>query len=441
MRRPLAALLVAESVSLAGSHVSSVAVPWLVLNTTGSATRVGAVALAQMLPFVLAGMFGGPLVDRLGARLVAIFSDAASAVVVILVPLLYASEQLTFAPLLAIVAVAGAFGGATNTAKRALLPQAADGTPMARATALFDGIGRAAILVGLPLGGVLVATIGPAAVLAIDAASFALCAAIVAAGVRIPASPAAEAAAPPAAPAPAAPIPAAPIPAAPTPTAPGEASPAEGTAGEPRESYLASLAAGFAFLRRDSLFAVIVGVLFFTNLADQAYTVVFVPVWVSQSGAGPAVLGLLGGVFGLGAVLGSLIYAALATRLPRLLTFAVCFLLAGSPRFFALAATGHLGPVLAVAFGAGLAVAAVNPILMALGYERVPPELRGRVLGLAVAIGFAGVPLGGLLGGLAVDQAGHRAALLIAGGLYLAVSLVPFTLIKRRIDDRSFVPG
>ncbi|MFG1988540.1 MFS transporter [Actinoplanes sp. NPDC048988] len=402
MRRPLASLLVAEAVSLAGSHVSSVAVPWLVLTTTGSATRVGAVALAQTLPFVLAGMFGGPLVDRLGARRVAIVSDAASAAVVALVPLLHVLGLLSFGPLVAIVAAAGALGGATNTAKRALLPQAVGDTPMARATALFDGIGRAAILVGLPLGGVLVATIGPAAVLAIDAASFAAGAAVIAAGVRGPTSV---------------------------------------KTGEPGESYLASLAAGFAFLRRDKLFALIVGVLFFTNLADQAYSIVFVPVWVRESGAGPAVLGLLGGVFGLGAVVGSLLYAALATRLPRVPTFAVCFLLAGSPRFFALAATGRLWPVLAIAFGAGLAVAAVNPILMALGYERVPGHLRGRVLGPAVAIGFAGVPLGGLLGGLAVDHAGPRPALLLAGGLYLAVSLVPFTLAQRRIDDRSLVPG
>ncbi|MEU8813802.1 MFS transporter [Actinoplanes sp. NPDC048796] len=402
MRRPLASLLVAEAVSLAGSHVSSVAVPWLVLTTTGSATRIGTVALAQTLPFVLAGMFGGPLVDRLGARRVAIVSDAASAAVVALVPLLHVLGLLSFGPLVAIVAAAGALGGATNTAKRALLPQAAGDTPMARATALFDGIGRAAILVGLPLGGVLVAAIGPAAVLAIDAASFAAGAAVIAAGVCGPTSV---------------------------------------KTGEPGESYLASLAAGFAFLRRDKLFALIVGVLFFTNLADQAYSIVFVPVWVRESGAGPAVLGLLGGVFGLGAVVGSLLYAALATRLPRVPTFAVCFLLAGSPRFFALAATGRLWPVLAIAFGAGLAVAAVNPILMALGYERVPAHLRGRVLGLAVAIGFAGVPLGGLLGGLAVDHAGPRPALLLAGGLYLAVSLVPFTLAQRRIDDRSLVPG
>ncbi|MEV4348310.1 MFS transporter [Actinoplanes sp. NPDC049596] len=400
MRRPLASLLVAESVSLVGSHVSGIAVPWLVLTTTGSATRVGAVALAQTLPFVLAGMLGGPLVDRIGPRRVAIASDAASAAVVGLVPVLHLLGLLSFGPLVAIVAVAGVFAGATNTAKRALLPQAAGRTPMARATALFDGVGRAAILIGLPLGGVLVAAVGPAAVLAIDAASFAFCATLVAAGVHTRA------------------------------TAPARS-----------ESYLAQLGDGFAFLRRDTLFAVIVGVLFFTNLADQAYSTVFVPVWVKETGAGPATLGLLGGVFGLGAVLGSVVYAALATRLPRVLTFAVCFLIAGSPRFFALAATDRLLPVLAVAFGAGLAVAAVNPVLMALGYERIPPHLRGRVLGVATAIGFAGLPLGGLLGGVAVDHAGARVALLLAGGLYLAVTLVPFALIKRRIDDRSLVTG
>ncbi|GAA0456225.1 putative multidrug-efflux transporter [Paractinoplanes deccanensis] len=433
IRRPLASLLAAESVSLAGSHISSVAVPWLVLTTTGSATRVGLVALAQALPFVLAGMLGGPLVDRLGARRVAIGADAAGAVVVGLVPLLHAGGLLSFGSLVAVVAVAGAFGGATNTAKRALLPQVAGDTPMARATALFDGIGRAAILAGLPLGGVLVAALGPIAVLAIDALSFAICAAVVATGTRTEAIPAAVIATGTRTEA----IPAAVI-------ATGTRTEASGTRpeGAAREqgSYLADLGAGFAFLRRDTLFATIVGVLFFTNLVDQAYSTVFVPLWIAGTGAGPAALGLLGGVFGLGAVLGSFLYAAVATRLPRVPTFAVCFLIAGSPRMFALAATGDLWPVLTVAFGAGLAVAAVNPILMAVGYERVPASLRGRVLGVATAIGFAGVPLGGLLGGLAADQVGLRATLILAGAVYLAVTLVPFTM-KRQIPDTSLMPG
>nr|WP_221378804.1 MFS transporter [Actinoplanes polyasparticus] len=105
--RPLPGLLAAETVSLTGSHIATVAVPWLVLVTTGSATRVGVVALAQTLPFVLAGVLGGALGDRTGPRRVAIAADVAGAVAVGLVPLLHLLGQLTFGRLVAAVAISG----------------------------------------------------------------------------------------------------------------------------------------------------------------------------------------------------------------------------------------------------------------------------------------------------------------------------------------------
>lgn len=401
MRRPLAGLLVAEAVSQTGSRVSNVAVPWLVLVTTGSATQVGVVALAQTLPTVLAGMFGGPLVDRAGPRRVAIAADTAGAAVIGLVPLLHLLGWLSLGPLIAVVAVAGTLAGCGDTAKRALLPPAAQDTPLARAAGLFEGVSRAATLVGLPLGGVLIAALGPAVVLVVDAASFAVCAALLAATVRVDARPE-----------------------------------------RPTERYLTSLREGIAYFRGDTLVLAVVGLFFVTNLVDQAYNGVFVPVWVRATGAGEATLGLLGGAFGVGAVLGALVHAALATRLPRRRTLAVCLLLAGSPRLFTLAGTDDVRTALAVSFGAGVAMAAVNPILMTVGYERVPDHLRGRVLGAIGAIGFAGIPLGGLLGGLLADAAGLRAALLTGGLLYLAATVTPFLLPQwRRLDDRVAVPA
>ncbi|GAB2621112.1 putative drug antiporter protein precursor [Paractinoplanes abujensis] len=387
-RRPLAGLLAAEAVSLTGSHIAAVAVPWLVLVTTGSATRVGVVALAQTLPFVLAGVLGGALVDRVGPRRVAVTADVASAIAVGLIPFLHGLGQLTFARLLTAVALAGAIGGCGNVAKRALLPAAieASRTPMARATALFESFARAALLVGLPVGGVLVTALGPALVLALDAASFALSALAVATLVRVRA---------------------------------------------PARNEQTGLSAGFRFLRRDRLVVAVTAMLFVTNLVDQAFMVVFLPVWVRDTGAGPAALGWIGGVFGLGAVLGAVAYASLAVRLPRVTTFAICCLIAGSPKLFTLALTDHPGLVLAVAFGAGLAASTLNPILMAVGYERIPVHLRGRVLGAVGAVSFAGVPAGGLLGGLAVDLGGLRHALLTAGAIYLVVTLAPFLTLSR----------
>ncbi|MEV6596741.1 MFS transporter [Actinoplanes sp. NPDC051346] len=401
IRRPIISLLIAEAVSMTGSRVSVVAVPWLVLITTDSPTRVGVVTFAQALPFVFASLLGGPLVDRLGARRTAIAADSASAVTIAIVPLLYAQGALSFGWLLAVVTVSGALGGCGETAKRALLPRVieASGMTMSRGTALYDGVNRSATLLGLPLAGVLIAAMGAAPVLIVDAASFALGVVVLVAGIR-----------------------------------PSEAT-VEGE--RPHEPYGAALKAGLSYFRKDGLVAAILVMLFVTNLLDQAYNAIFVPVWVRDAGAEPIWLGLLGGAFGLGAVLGNIVYTALANRLPRHMTFAVCFLLAGSPRFFAMNLSDSTWLVLLVAFGAGLAIAAVNPILFAVGYERIPPHMQGRVFGAIGALAWAGIPLGSLAGGIAVDTAGLRITLLVAAGLYLAMTLVPFLVPRWRELDQK----
>jgi len=53
-RKPLLGWLTAEAVSLTGTRVSMVAIPWFVLTTTGSATQTGLVAFAEMAPYVVA---------------------------------------------------------------------------------------------------------------------------------------------------------------------------------------------------------------------------------------------------------------------------------------------------------------------------------------------------------------------------------------------------
>ena len=397
-RRPLVGLLVAEAVSMTGSRLSIVAGPWLVLTTTGSAARVGVVAFAQLLPMVLAGLFGGPLVERIGPRRTAIAGDAVCAAAIGLVPLLHATGHLTYGLLIVAVAIGGAAGGLSDTAKRALLPRVieAAGTPMTRGVALHDGVNRVAGLAGLPLGGVLVAVFGPAGVLAVDAVSFAVCAIVVAATV-----------------------------------------PATKSKAPAPEPYLPALREGLGYFRKDPLVAAVVGMLFFTNMVDQAHAVVFVPAWVYEHGAPAAALGLFGGAFGLGAVLGNLLYLAIAPRLPRYLTFALCFLIGGSPRLFAMAASDEVWPIAAVGLGAGFVFATINPILSAVAYERIPAHLHGRVLGAIGAAAAAGIPLGGLFGGYAVERLGRTPVLLASGGIYLAVTLLPFVQRTWRELDRE----
>ena len=56
-----------------------VAIPWLVLITTGSPAKMGLVAGAEMLPYVVSGVLAAPLADRFGLRRTSIVTDLGSA--------------------------------------------------------------------------------------------------------------------------------------------------------------------------------------------------------------------------------------------------------------------------------------------------------------------------------------------------------------------------
>jgi MFS family permease len=68
VRVPLASLLAANAISIAGNTLTALAIPWFVLQTTGSVSQTGLVGFFCLLPFVLSAGLGGALVDRLGYR-------------------------------------------------------------------------------------------------------------------------------------------------------------------------------------------------------------------------------------------------------------------------------------------------------------------------------------------------------------------------------------
>ena len=297
VKRSFVGLMAAEAISLFGSRMTFVALPWLVLITTGSATRTGVAAFAEMLPYVLASAVGGPLVDRIGARRVAIAADTLSVAVVAGIPILYRTTGITFGVLIGLFAVAGLVRAFGDTGKRVVFSRAVadSGVPMTRATSIHDGVSRAATLIGAPLSGILIAATDAPTVLYLDAASFAVSALLVAGLVRISA------------------------------VAPVEAGAEPGS--EPATtSYWGQLREGVSFVRRDKLVLGIVLMLFVTNLLDQAFATVFVPVWARDIFGSPAGLGISAASFAAGAVIGNVIYTLLATRLPRYATFAIGFL-------------------------------------------------------------------------------------------------------------------
>lgn len=189
--------------------------------------------------------------------------------------------------------------------------------------------------------------------------------------------------------------------------------------------YLSQLRQGAAFLRDAKLLRSIVLMLAVTNLLDQAFMSVLLPVWAKESGNGAAAIGLVVSVFAATSIIAALVAAGVAERLPRRTVYLIGFALGGLPRFAAMALDAPLWLVLTVLAVGGLGSGFVNPIVGAVTYELIPTPLLGRVKTLAQAVTWAGIPFGGLLGAGLVTLTGTSTALWIVGGLYLVAIALP----------------
>jgi predicted MFS family arabinose efflux permease len=165
-----------------------------------------------------------------------------------------------------------------------------------------------------------------------------------------------------------------------------------------------------------------------------------VPVWVRDEVGSPTALGLLSGIGGGAAVLGNVLGAWVATKLPRRLMFSVSFLLAGAPRFAVMALTDSLVVTLVVWAVAEVFSGNLNPVIGAVSYERIPPGLRARVLGVIRSTAWLGLPFGALAGGYATEAWGLTAALWAFGAAYLVTTLAPFVFPTWRQLDRRPQP-
>ena len=388
-RVPLVAFLVANVVSICGTRVSAIAIPWFVLVSTGSPLKTGLVAMAEMLPLVVCKAVGGPVIDRVGPKRVSVTADTASMFVVALIPLLHTLHVLRFPVLLALVAVAGALRGPGDAAKGTLIPDIATAArvPLERVTGLESTTERLAGFIAFAVAGGLITLVGEVNALWVDAASFGVCALLIRRWVPS-----------------------------------NHQKPAKQ---EEEGSYAQRLSEGWQFLRTDKLMMPLVLMIAVTNLLDAAVAAVLLPVWIREHGYGPGHTSLILTSFGLTATAFALLASAIGHRLPRKLVFTLAFLVCGAPRFVVMAFDAPVwGLMLVYAIG-GIGAGFINPVLGALFLERIPRPLLGRVSSLADAVAWIGVPLGGVVAGLAITGIGLVPALLAAGAVYFVATMTP----------------
>ena len=398
-RIPIVTLLASNALSITGNVMTQLAVPWFVLQTTGSPARTGITGFFQFLPVVIAGFFGGTLVDRLGHRRMSAFADIASGATVAAIPLLYATLGLQFWQLLSLVFLGALLDTPGMTARNALIPHAARQADwsLERASGINAAVERGARLAGAPFAGVLIASVGATNVLWIDAATFMVSAVAIRIGVAV----------------------------------------SRGDVTTPARGYMEELRDGLRFLWGDRVLRAIMMTVGVTNFLDAA-TVTLMPVYAQQIYGSSVSLGLLVGAGAGGSVLTALIYAARGDRLPRRKVLAACFT-GATLRYPFLSFFPTLGIAVTGQGLSGAAAGPINPVIDTVAYERVPESLRGRVFGVSHAVAWTAFPLGVLVGGFLVEWVGLRTALISIGVSYLATTLTLW--VNPSLRDMDLRPG
>lgn len=165
-------------ISRFGDQFTTIALLWFVLTLTGSGAALGLVALCFALPALVTGPLIGRLLDRYQPRVILAADNLLRALVIGVIPSLYALGALHLWQIYALAAVAGALTPATQVGVRVLVPQVVPDDELERANALVGVTVQLPYLLGPALAGLAVATLGGPWTLLVDATSFVLMAAV-----------------------------------------------------------------------------------------------------------------------------------------------------------------------------------------------------------------------------------------------------------------------
>ncbi len=163
---------VGQATSYIGDGLLPVAISFAVLDLTASASDLGLVLGVRMVPVVLFLLVGGVWADRLPRQLVMIASDVIRGGTQALLAVLLLTGSAELWHLLVLQAVYGAGEAFWRPASTALLPSVVSEARLQEANALMAVAVNGAYTAGPAVAGLLVATVGSGAAIAIDAATF-----------------------------------------------------------------------------------------------------------------------------------------------------------------------------------------------------------------------------------------------------------------------------
>jgi MFS family permease len=170
--RDFSLLFWGQMTSQIGDSLNRVALLWFVYQLTGSAMKMVMIGLLQTIPPLVLSPLIGVYLDRANKKTVMVWVDIVRSVLVLLIPLLYAVDQLTLERLYAAVFLLAVVSTIFGPALSASVPQLVRRDQLTAANALLQTTTNTGLLIGPLISGVGIALIGSQNVLYVDAVTF-----------------------------------------------------------------------------------------------------------------------------------------------------------------------------------------------------------------------------------------------------------------------------
>ncbi len=164
--------LIGGTISLLGDQFYLVALPWLVLQQTGSAVAMGAIMMTGAIPRALLMLMGGAVSDRMSARKIMMATAMARTVCVTVIGVLVWVRILRTWELYALTFAFGVADAFAVPAQTAYMPSLLKREQLVAASSVSQSTGQLTTMLGPVPAGFVIQTLGVAWAFFVDAISF-----------------------------------------------------------------------------------------------------------------------------------------------------------------------------------------------------------------------------------------------------------------------------
>lgn len=386
-------------VSSAGTQMQALAVNWLVLDLWHSPLALGVVSVAFAVPMIALPYFGGAVADRVDRLSLLRLTQVGQMLCAGLLTLLATLGIIQIWEIIAIIAASASFLAFDNPTRQALFPDLVDRGALMSAISLQSAAFTGAALIGPAIGGILLPHVRPAGIFFLNTISYL---AVLGALMQIR----------------------------------GVAMPARAVR---RQALGPWLAGGLAYVRQTRIVLLLLALSFVGNLLGRSFIPLLAVFARDTFHVGPTGYGLMVAAVGLGALVGAFGLAGYGTVhhkgrlcLAAITLFCVALdLVALHPPYPVALAVLALAGFTSTIFSAAIATSL---------QQRVPRDLRGRVMSL-YTITLIGIASLGALGSSVVATAVSAPAAYIGGAILFALSALAISWPLWQMDEEGIAPA